>query len=153
MKLAVTPLVLIPFVPFRVWRRGPSRAARAQPARLRPSRIKLLLLLLLLIIIIIIIIPNSNNNCGLLELRLQELAVASGSGISHEWTDYPYWDALTQTNIVSTNIIPTHIISLLTLSLLRLLDSNFLGNSLWTWEFHPSRWRFCLGQTLWSPES
>ena len=28
-------------------------------------------------------------------------------------------------------------ISLLTLSLLRLLDSNFPGNPLWTWAFHP----------------
>ena len=28
-------------------------------------------------------------------------------------------------------------ISLLTLSLLTLLDSNFPGNPLWTWEFHP----------------
>ena len=28
-------------------------------------------------------------------------------------------------------------ISLLTLSLLTLLDSNFPGNPLWAWEFHP----------------
>ena len=34
------------------------------------------------------------------------------------------------------------------LSLLRLLDSNFPGNSLWAWEFHPLKSRFCLSQTL-----
>ena len=33
-------------------------------------------------------------------------------------------------------------ISLLRLSLLRLLDSNFQGNSLWAWEFHPVNFRF-----------
>ena len=32
------------------------------------------------------------------------------------------------------------------LSLLRLLDSNFLGNSLWPLEFHPLRSRFRLSQ-------
>ena len=35
-------------------------------------------------------------------------------------------------------------ISLLTLSLLRLLDSNFPGNSLWAWEFHPLRIKIML---------
>ena len=43
-------------------------------------------------------------------------------------------------------------ISLLRLSLLRLLDSNFTGNSLWAWEFHPFKSRLCLSQTLWTPE-
>ena len=44
-------------------------------------------------------------------------------------------------------------ISLLRLSLLRFVDSRFPGNSLWTWEFHPSTLRFCLSQTLRNPES
>ena len=35
------------------------------------------------------------------------------------------------------------------ISLLRLLDSNFPGNPLWTWEFHPLILRFCLSQALW----
>ena len=39
-------------------------------------------------------------------------------------------------------------ISLLTLSLLRLLGSNFPGNPLWAWEFHPLKLRLCLSQTL-----
>ena len=39
-------------------------------------------------------------------------------------------------------------ISLLTLSLLKLLDSNFLGNSLWASEFHPLTLRLRLSQTL-----
>ena len=43
-------------------------------------------------------------------------------------------------------------ISLLTLSLLTLLDSNFPGNPLWTWEFHPFKSRLCLSQTLWNPQ-
>ena len=34
------------------------------------------------------------------------------------------------------------------LTLLRFVDSTFLGDSLWTWEFHPSILRFCLSQTL-----
>ena len=38
-------------------------------------------------------------------------------------------------------------ISLLTLSLLTLLDSNFPGNSLWTWEFHPLKLRLCSSRT------
>ena len=40
-------------------------------------------------------------------------------------------------------------ISLLRLSLLRLLDSNFPGNYVWTWEFHPLRLRLrlCSSQT------
>ena len=42
-------------------------------------------------------------------------------------------------------------ISVLRLSLLRLLDSNFPGNLLWTWEFHPLELRLCLSQTLWNP--
>ena len=42
-------------------------------------------------------------------------------------------------------------IFLLTLRLLRLLESNFLGNSLWAWEFHPLQLRLCLSQTLWNP--
>ena len=44
-------------------------------------------------------------------------------------------------------------ISLLRISLLRLLDSDFLGNSLWTWEFKPLKLRFHLSETLWNPES
>ena len=39
---------------------------------------------------------------------------------------------------VIANDITIRPISLLTLSLLTLLDSNFLGNSLGAWEFHPS---------------
>ena len=39
-------------------------------------------------------------------------------------------------------------ISLLRLSLLRLLDSNFPGNPLRAWEFHPLNLRFCLSQAL-----
>ena len=42
---------------------------------------------------------------------------------------------------------------ILAVSLLRLLDSNFPGNSLWAWEFHPLRLRCCLSQSLWNPES
>ena len=42
-------------------------------------------------------------------------------------------------------------ISRLTLSLLTLLDSNFPGNPLWAWEFHPLALRLCLSQTLWNP--
>ena len=42
---------------------------------------------------------------------------------------------------------PLRPISLLTLSLLRLLDSNFPGNPLWAWEFHPLELRLCLSQT------
>ena len=34
------------------------------------------------------------------------------------------------------------------ITLLRFLDSNFPGSSLRAWEFHPSKLRFCLGQTL-----
>ena len=37
---------------------------------------------------------------------------------------------------------------ILTLSLLRLLDSNFPEHSLWAWQFHPSKLRLCLSQTL-----
>ena len=37
---------------------------------------------------------------------------------------------------------------LLTLRLLTLLESNFPGNSLWAWEFHPLELRLCLSQTL-----
>ena len=44
-------------------------------------------------------------------------------------------------------------ISLLRLSLPRLLDSNFPGISLWAWELHPLKLRFCLSQTLWNSES
>ena len=44
-------------------------------------------------------------------------------------------------------------ISLLRLSLPRFVDSNFPGNSLWTWEFYPLIFRFWLSQTLWNPES
>ena len=39
-------------------------------------------------------------------------------------------------------------ISLLALSLLTVLDSNFPGNSLWAWEFHPFKLRLCSSQTL-----
>ena len=39
-------------------------------------------------------------------------------------------------------------ILLLTLRLLTLLESNFVGNPLWAWEFHPLELRLCLGQTL-----
>ena len=44
-------------------------------------------------------------------------------------------------------------ISLLALSLLRLLDSNFPGNPLWTWEFHPFKIILCLSRTFWNPQS
>ena len=36
--------------------------------------------------------------------------------------------------------------------LLRFVDSRFLGNSPWTWEFHPLNLILCLGQTLWSSD-
>ena len=41
------------------------------------------------------------------------------------------------------------------ISLLRFVDSKLPGNSPWAWEFNPLRLRlrFCLSQTLWSPES
>ena len=39
-------------------------------------------------------------------------------------------------------------ISLLRLSLLRSLDSNFLGNPLWAWEFHPLKITLCFSQAL-----
>ena len=32
-------------------------------------------------------------------------------------------------------------------TLLTLLDSNFPGNPLWAWEFHPLELRLCLSQT------
>ena len=44
-------------------------------------------------------------------------------------------------------------IPLVSWSLLGLFDSNFLGNPLWTWEFHPLNLRLCWSQTLWNPES
>ena len=44
-------------------------------------------------------------------------------------------------------------ISLLTLSLLNFVDSDFPGDSLWTWEFHPLKLRLCLSQTLLNPEA
>ena len=34
-----------------------------------------------------------------------------------------------------------------------MFDSNFPGNSLWPWEFHPLNLRLCLSQTLRNPES
>ena len=37
------------------------------------------------------------------------------------------------------------------ISLLTLLDSNFPGNPLWTWEFHPFKLRVCLSRTLRNP--
>ena len=52
----------------------------------------------------------------------------------------------------SKNSHNLHPISLLTLSLPTLLDSNFTGNSLWAWEFHPLELRLCLSQTLWNPQ-
>ena len=36
--------------------------------------------------------------------------------------------------------------------LLRLLDSNFPGNSLWAWEFHPLKLRSCLNLTPRNPQ-
>ena len=48
---------------------------------------------------------------------------------------------------------PVRPISLLRSSLLRFGDSTLSEKSLWTWEFHPFNLRFCLSQTLWSPES
>ena len=44
-------------------------------------------------------------------------------------------------------------ISLLRLCLLRFVDSNFPGNALWTWEFHPLHLILCLSQSLWHPKS
>ena len=45
---------------------------------------------------------------------------------------------------------PTHLlpVPLPGVSPLRFVDSKFPGNSLWAWEFHPLRLRFCLSQTL-----
>ena len=43
-------------------------------------------------------------------------------------------------------------ISLLTLSPLRLPDSNFPGNALWAWEFHPLKLRLRSSRTLWNPQ-
>ena len=37
-------------------------------------------------------------------------------------------------------------ISLLRFTLLGFVDSNFPGNPLWAWEFHPSILRLCLSQ-------
>ena len=34
----------------------------------------------------------------------------------------------------------------------RISESKFPGNSLWTWEFHPSESRICLSPTLWYPD-
>ena len=55
-------------------------------------------------------------------------------------------------NCITLHLCP---ISPLRLSLLRLGDSTVPGNSLWQskWEFHPWQFRFCSGQTLWTPES
>ena len=39
-------------------------------------------------------------------------------------------------------------VSLLRLSLLRFVDSQFSGNSLWAWEFHPLKLSFRLSKTL-----
>ena len=39
-------------------------------------------------------------------------------------------------------------LSLLIFVLLRFLDSNFPGDSLWAWQFHPSIFRFYLSQAL-----
>ena len=39
-------------------------------------------------------------------------------------------------------------ISILTFSLLTLLDSNFPGNPLWAWKFHPLKLRLLSSQTL-----
>ena len=47
---------------------------------------------------------------------------------------------------------PIRPILLLTLSLLTLLESNFPGNRLWAWEFHPLKLRSCLSQTLWNQQ-
>ena len=44
-------------------------------------------------------------------------------------------------------------ISLLRLPLLTCGDSNFPGKSLWAWDFHPIRSRFCLSQALRNPDS
>ena len=44
-------------------------------------------------------------------------------------------------------------ISELRLRNLRFAEPEFLGNSPWTWEFHPLRFRICLSQTLWNPDS
>ena len=53
-----------------------------------------------------------------------------------------------QTNGVNTDGAAAKVtLSLLTLSLLTLLDLNFLGNPLWTWEFHLFNLRLCLSQT------
>ena len=38
-------------------------------------------------------------------------------------------------------------------TVLRLLDSNFPGNPLWAWEFHPLQLILCLSQILRNPES
>ena len=46
------------------------------------------------------------------------------------------------------SVFVLRLISLITLRLLRLLESNFPGNSLWAWEFHPLKLRLCLSQTL-----
>ena len=59
------------------------------------------------------------------------------------WNGWAFWETM-------AHLRP---ISLQRLSLLRLLDSNFQENPLWTWEFHPLKLRFCLSQTLWTPDS
>ena len=43
-------------------------------------------------------------------------------------------------------------IFLLILPLLTSHDSNFPGNILWAWEFHPFKLRSCFTQTLWNPQ-
>ena len=59
------------------------------------------------------------------------------------WNGNPAGDAAERVN-VRRKVRP---ISLLTSSLLTLLDSRFLGNSLWTWEFHPCKLGLGLSQT------
>ena len=79
-------------------------------------------------------------------------------GLRSRPTKNPYYAyKLIPTKLIPTKIIPTKLIplrfSLLSLSLPRFVDSESPGSSLRTWELHPLRLRFCLSQTLWSPES
>ena len=63
------------------------------------------------------------------------------------WVDWPLAPP-TLGPVIATPNLPTKIIS----TKIRWLKGN-MGNSLWTWEFHPLKLRFCLSQTLWNPES
>ena len=54
--------------------------------------------------------------------------------------------------VIIAIILVIHPISILTLSLLTLLDSNFPGDPLWTWEFHPFKLTLRSSRTLRNPQ-